>query len=139
MVLPKNLLVRYEPTLEVSSNQVGSCLTHKFWSRLERLATDKPSSLFGLVIRDEEKSLIRLIAWRMGWAMTMSSTQFVSMVACMAISKPMKMRVPRPKTIEKMSNWDQSAASFCSQVEAGSQICFATFIDWRKLSKLNNH
>ena len=35
-------------------------------------------------------------AWRMGWAMRMSSTQDFSMVACIAISRPAKIRVPRP-------------------------------------------
>ena len=38
-------------------------------------------------------------ACRIGWAITMSSTQLVSIVACMAISRPMKISVPRPKTV----------------------------------------
>ena len=39
----------------------------------------------------------------MGWAMTMLSTQSVLfMVACIAISRPMKIRVPRPNTARKL-------------------------------------
>ena len=34
----------------------------------------------------------------MGWAMRIFSTQFFSMVACIAISNPVNINVPKPKT-----------------------------------------
>ncbi len=36
------------------STRIGSVLTHKYLARAERLAMDKQSSLFGLVVGDEE-------------------------------------------------------------------------------------
>ena len=41
-------------------------------------------------------------AWRIGWAIRMFSTQFFSIVACIAISNPVKIRVPRPKTAKNI-------------------------------------
>ena len=37
-------------------------------------------------------------ACKIGWAIRIFSTQFFSIVACMAISKPVKIRVPKPNT-----------------------------------------
>ena len=37
-------------------------------------------------------------ACKIGWAIKIFSTQFFSIVACIAISKPVKIRVPKPNT-----------------------------------------
>ena len=51
----------------------------------------------------DQKTRRLYVTWRMGWAMTMSSTQFLLfMVACIAISRPLKMSVPRPNTTEEV-------------------------------------
>ena len=40
-------------------------------------------------------------ACKIGWAKRMSATHFCSMVACMAISNPLKIKVANPKTVDK--------------------------------------
>ena len=53
-------------------------------------------------------------ACRIGWAITISSTQFVSIVACMAISSPVNIKVPNPNTVKKKRKVKQLSMSFNS-------------------------
>ena len=88
-----------------------SCILFIFWPIYEAQATE----LFHVLVvlntylwltceLTKRKCICKKVnkAWRIGWAIRMFSTQFFSIVACIAISNPVKIRVPRPKTAKKI-------------------------------------